>query len=176
MQGDLCAYMLQEYKERQDTARRSKQVAFTLPATMKTLDLGIPIVNIHPGHDGTVVTVREDGLVCHWSPELKPLRTKDMFVCFPLVYFTEYEKTKASKVLVCLSVLLPNFILESYNHTFLLSKKCSHKRDLKGGKFFFLLFTAVQHDCQKKQKYDTNRTNGIWTGSHVFLKHTVSLC
>lgn len=123
MQGDLCAYMLQEYKERQDTARRSKQVSFTLPATVKVLGLGIPIVNIHPSHDGTVVTVREDGLVCHWSPELKPLRTKDMFVCFPPAYFTEYEKTKANKVLVCLSVLLPKFILASYNYTFLLSKK-----------------------------------------------------
>lgn len=62
--------------------RRRKQVAFTLPATMKTLDHGFPIVNIRTGHNGSVVSVREDGLVCHWSPELKPLKTKDMFVCF----------------------------------------------------------------------------------------------
>lgn len=81
-QAELCAYMLQEYKERQDTVRRRKAVAFTLPATMKTLDHGYPIVNIRTGHNGTVVSVREDGLVCHWSPELKPLKTKDVFVCW----------------------------------------------------------------------------------------------
>lgn len=74
--------MLQEYKGRQDSVRQRKQVAFTLPATMKTLDHGFPIVNIRTGHNGSVVSVREDGFVCHWSPELKPLKTKDMFVCF----------------------------------------------------------------------------------------------
>ncbi|XP_041796837.1 WD repeat-containing protein on Y chromosome [Chelmon rostratus] len=77
--GDFCTHMLQEHKERQETARRSKQVAFTLPATMKTLCHGIPIANIHPTHDGTTVTVREDGVVCFWSPELKPLTTKHVF-------------------------------------------------------------------------------------------------
>nr|XP_046245544.1 WD repeat-containing protein 49 isoform X2 [Scatophagus argus] len=68
-----------EYKERQETARRSKQVAFTLPAVMKTLCHGVPIINVHSTHDGTIVSVREDGLVCYWSPELKPLKTKHMF-------------------------------------------------------------------------------------------------
>ncbi|KAM8769789.1 cilia- and flagella-associated protein 337 [Acanthopagrus schlegelii] len=77
--GDLCAHLLQEYNERQETVRRSKQVAFILPATVKTLTHGIPIVNIHSTHDGTIVTVREDGVVCRWSPELKPLKTKAMF-------------------------------------------------------------------------------------------------
>lgn len=81
VQGDLCAYMLQEYKEKQDTARRCKQVAFTLPATTTPCQ-GVPIVNIHPAHDDTIVTVQEDGTVCCWSPELKPLKTKHMFVCF----------------------------------------------------------------------------------------------
>ncbi|XP_032365593.1 WD repeat-containing protein on Y chromosome [Etheostoma spectabile] len=77
--GDFSKHMIQEYKERQETARRSKQVAFTLPATMKALCHGIPIINIHSTHDETVVTVREDGVVCYWSPELKPLKTKTMF-------------------------------------------------------------------------------------------------
>ncbi|KAM9359600.1 LOW QUALITY PROTEIN: cilia- and flagella-associated protein 337 [Symphorus nematophorus] len=77
--GDFCTHMLQEYKEKQETARRSKQVAFTLPATMKMLCHGIPITNIHSSLDGTIVTVREDGMVCFWSPELKQLRTKHMF-------------------------------------------------------------------------------------------------
>ena len=81
IQGDFCTHLLQEYNERQETVRRSKQVAFILPATMKTLTHGIPIVNIHSTHDGTIITVREDGVVCRWSPELKPLKTKAMFVC-----------------------------------------------------------------------------------------------
>lgn len=88
MQGEFCTHMLQEYKEKEETTRRSKQVAFTLPATMKTLCHGIPIVNIHSTHDGTIVTVREDGVVCYWSPELKPLKTKHMFVCFNFCLFT----------------------------------------------------------------------------------------
>lgn len=88
MQGEFCTHMLQEYKEKEETTRRGKQVAFTLPATMKTLCHGIPIVNIHSTHDGTIVTVREDGVVCYWSPELKPLKTKHMFVCFNFCLFT----------------------------------------------------------------------------------------
>ena len=80
MQGDLCAYTLQEYKEKQGTARRCKQVAFTLPASTKSCQ-GASIVNIHPAYDDTIVTVQEDGTVCCWSPELKPLRTKHTFVC-----------------------------------------------------------------------------------------------
>ncbi|XP_070685447.1 cilia- and flagella-associated protein 337 [Pempheris klunzingeri] len=77
--GEFCTHMLQEYKEKEETTRRSKQVAFTLPATMKALCHGIPIVNIRSAHDGTIVTVREDGVVCYWSPELKTLKTKHMF-------------------------------------------------------------------------------------------------
>ncbi|XP_024910709.1 WD repeat-containing protein on Y chromosome [Cynoglossus semilaevis] len=80
--GQFCAHMLQEHREREESTRRSKQVAFTLPATMKPLCQSlpiIPIVNIHPSHDGTIVTVREDGAVCSWSPELKLQRTKHIF-------------------------------------------------------------------------------------------------
>uniref|UniRef100_UPI0037E8F30F cilia- and flagella-associated protein 337 n=1 Tax=Semicossyphus pulcher TaxID=241346 RepID=UPI0037E8F30F len=77
--GDFCTHVLQEYKEKQETVRRSKQVAFTLPATIKTLCHGASIVNICPTHDGTINTVREDGLVCCWTPELKPLQTQHMF-------------------------------------------------------------------------------------------------
>ncbi|TKS80777.1 Testis-expressed protein 26 [Collichthys lucidus] len=69
-----------EYQEKQGAKRRSKQVAFTLPATVKTLsNNNIPITNIRCTHDGTIVTVREDGFVCRWSPELNPLKTKHIF-------------------------------------------------------------------------------------------------
>ncbi|XP_062417638.1 WD repeat-containing protein 49 [Pungitius pungitius] len=79
LKGQFCSHMLQKYKEKQETARRSKQVAFTLPATVKSLCHGIAVVNIHSAHDGTMVSVGEDGVLCHWSPELKPLRTKNIF-------------------------------------------------------------------------------------------------
>ncbi|XP_026150668.1 WD repeat-containing protein on Y chromosome [Mastacembelus armatus] len=77
--GQFCTHMLQKYKEKEETSRRSKQVAFILPAIMTPLSHGIPIVNIHSTHDGTIITVREDGSVCFWSLELKPLQTKNMF-------------------------------------------------------------------------------------------------
>ncbi|XP_049432645.1 WD repeat-containing protein on Y chromosome [Epinephelus fuscoguttatus] len=77
--GEFCTHVMQEYKEKQESAKRSKQVAFILPATMKPLCHGIPIINIHSTNDGTTITVREDGVVCCWSPELKQLKTKHMF-------------------------------------------------------------------------------------------------
>ncbi|GAA6232708.1 WD repeat-containing protein on Y chromosome-like [Lates japonicus] len=77
--GQFCTHMLQEHKEKEESARRSKQVAFTLPATMKALGHGIPVVNIQSTHDGTIITVQEDGAVCFWNPELKAQRTKHIF-------------------------------------------------------------------------------------------------
>ncbi|XP_056229293.1 WD repeat-containing protein on Y chromosome isoform X2 [Seriola aureovittata] len=77
--GQFCTHMLQEHKEKEENARRRKQVAFTLPAAMKALGHGIPIINIHSTHDATIVTVREDAAVCFWSPELKPQKTKHIF-------------------------------------------------------------------------------------------------
>ncbi|KAM9318753.1 cilia- and flagella-associated protein 337 [Pholidichthys leucotaenia] len=77
--GEFCTYTLQQYKEKEESSRRSKKVAFTLPATMNTYAHGVPVINIHPIHSDSVITVREDGFVCHWSPELKPQRTKHLF-------------------------------------------------------------------------------------------------
>lgn len=82
MKGDLCAYMLQESKAREDAARREKQVAFALPAKTSALGHSAPIVGVHPCHDGTAITVGEDGIICCWSSELKPQKTKDVFVGF----------------------------------------------------------------------------------------------
>ncbi|XP_047248313.1 WD repeat-containing protein 49 [Girardinichthys multiradiatus] len=76
---EFSTYLLQQYKAKEETVRRSKQVAFNLPATVRDCGHGVTIVNIHSTHDGTVLTVREDGLVCQWSSELKPQRTKHMF-------------------------------------------------------------------------------------------------
>lgn len=82
MKGDLCAYMLQESRVREDAACRRKQAAFTLPATTSPLGQAVPVINVHRSHDGTVVTVGEDGIICCWSSELKLQKTKDAFVGF----------------------------------------------------------------------------------------------
>nr|XP_054598438.1 WD repeat-containing protein 64 [Nothobranchius furzeri] len=71
--------MLQVYKEKEEAVRRTKQVAFSLPALMRNCDQGVPIVNIRCADDGAAVTVREDGFICLWNPELKPQKTKYMF-------------------------------------------------------------------------------------------------
>lgn len=81
IQGQFCTHVLQQHKEKEDSARRSKEVAFTLPATTRALGHGIPVVCIDSTYDGTPITVQEDGAVCFWSPELKPQRTKHIFVC-----------------------------------------------------------------------------------------------
>ncbi|RVE65004.1 hypothetical protein OJAV_G00132040 [Oryzias javanicus] len=77
--ADFCTHILHEYHEKEEIVKRSKQVAFAQPAKVKTLSHDFPIVNIHSTHDGSVFTVREDGLVCHWSAELKLQKSKQIF-------------------------------------------------------------------------------------------------
>uniref|UniRef100_A0A3P9I618 WD40 repeat domain 95 n=1 Tax=Oryzias latipes TaxID=8090 RepID=A0A3P9I618_ORYLA len=90
--GDFCTHMVHEYQEKQETLRRSKQMAFALPAKVKTLSHDFPIVNIHSTHDGNMFTVREDGLVCHWSAKLQPQRTKQIFWASDFTLMEEYNK------------------------------------------------------------------------------------
>ncbi|XP_034024275.1 WD repeat-containing protein on Y chromosome [Thalassophryne amazonica] len=82
--GDLCAHMLLEYKEKEESVRRSKKVAFTLPATIRSLCHSIPVINIRSTCDHTIVTVQEDGEIHYWSTDLKPQMTKSMFCEGPL--------------------------------------------------------------------------------------------
>ncbi|PWA28004.1 hypothetical protein CCH79_00012149, partial [Gambusia affinis] len=76
---EFSTYLLQQYEAKMETVRRRKQAAFHLPALMNDGGHGVPVVNIHSTHDGGVLTMREDGFVCQWSPDLKPQRTKHMF-------------------------------------------------------------------------------------------------
>ncbi|XP_023206923.1 WD repeat-containing protein on Y chromosome-like isoform X1 [Xiphophorus maculatus] len=76
---EFSTYLLQQYKAKMETVRRRKKVAFHLPAIMSDGGHGVPVVNIHSTHDGGVLTMREDGFICQWSPDLKPQRTKHMF-------------------------------------------------------------------------------------------------
>ncbi|XP_061917851.1 WD repeat-containing protein 64 [Entelurus aequoreus] len=78
--SNFAAHMLQEYTEKEERVRCSKRVAFALPATITARRRAdSPVVNIHHSRDGVVMTVREDGAVSCWSPQLQPLRTKRMF-------------------------------------------------------------------------------------------------
>ncbi|KAL6471410.1 hypothetical protein MHYP_G00200600 [Metynnis hypsauchen] len=76
---EFCTYMQLEYTEKEESVIRSKQVAFALPASIKPLSHGEPILRIHPTPDGTIVTVREDGTVSYWSSKLQLRKSKSVF-------------------------------------------------------------------------------------------------
>ncbi|XP_053729182.1 WD repeat-containing protein 64 [Synchiropus splendidus] len=78
--GDFCSHMLQLLKVKEETVQRGKQVSLSLPATMRVLNQSSPVVNIRHHHDGTILTLREDGAVCCWSPELKLQNTKQVLL------------------------------------------------------------------------------------------------
>lgn len=82
MQDEFCTYMHLEYRATEECVARSKQAAFTLPATIKTVCHGVPVAKIHSIPDDTILTVQEDGSVCCWSPGLQLQKTKSVFVCF----------------------------------------------------------------------------------------------
>ncbi|XP_036453237.1 WD repeat-containing protein on Y chromosome [Colossoma macropomum] len=76
---EFCTYMQLEYTEKEESVIRSKQAAFALPASIKPLSHGEPILRIHPTPDGTIVTVREDGTVNYWSSKLQLRKSKSVF-------------------------------------------------------------------------------------------------
>ena len=80
MQDEFCSYMQLEYTEMEESVTRTKQVAFTLPATIKALCHGEPILKVHCTPDGTVITLREDGAVYYWTSELQLKKSKTVFV------------------------------------------------------------------------------------------------
>ncbi|XP_067102784.1 cilia- and flagella-associated protein 337 [Osmerus mordax] len=81
---EFCTYMQLEYTEKEDSVTRTKQVAFTLPATIKALCHGEPILKVHCTPDGTVITLREDGAVYYWTSELQLKKSKTVFHERPL--------------------------------------------------------------------------------------------
>ncbi|CAL8347862.1 unnamed protein product [Arctogadus glacialis] len=72
----FCTYMQLEYSKREECALRRKQAAFSLPAKVKPFTHGEPVLRIRTVSDGTVVTLREDGSVQYWSPELQLQKSK----------------------------------------------------------------------------------------------------
>ncbi|XP_048836649.1 WD repeat-containing protein on Y chromosome isoform X2 [Brienomyrus brachyistius] len=76
---DFCTYMQLEYKEKEESISRSRQVAFILPASTVTMCHGEPIVRICYSPNGTVVTIREDGTAFYRTPELQLKKRKMVF-------------------------------------------------------------------------------------------------
>ncbi|KAK1786459.1 hypothetical protein P4O66_018145 [Electrophorus voltai] len=76
---EFCTYMQLEFTEKEESVARGKQVAFALPATIKALSHGEPVLRIHATPDGTIVTVREDGTVNYWSSKLQLRKSKSVF-------------------------------------------------------------------------------------------------
>ncbi|KAI7801017.1 putative WD repeat-containing protein on Y chromosome-like [Triplophysa rosa] len=99
---EFCTYMHLEYKEKEETVRRSTMATFTLPAKIMHLSRGEPVLEIQAAHDGTIVTVREDGVVNYWSPKLQLKNNKNVFPerhisqtqkqATDFVLMTEYDK------------------------------------------------------------------------------------
>ncbi|XP_019901432.2 uncharacterized protein LOC109615702 [Esox lucius] len=78
LKDDFCTYMQLE-NTKKESVWRDKQVMFSLPATVRPLCHGEPILRIHSTPDGTIVTIREDGSVYYWSPELSLKQNKTVF-------------------------------------------------------------------------------------------------
>ncbi|KAJ7995130.1 hypothetical protein DPEC_G00241370, partial [Dallia pectoralis] len=76
---DFCTYMQLEYTKKEESVWRDKQVTFSLPATVKPLCHGEPVLRLHFTPDGTIITIREDGSVSYWSPKLSLKKTKSVF-------------------------------------------------------------------------------------------------
>ncbi|XP_039601667.1 WD repeat-containing protein on Y chromosome [Polypterus senegalus] len=76
---EFCTFMQLEFAEKEESVARKKEVSFILPATVTEISHGEPVLNIRSAPDNTVITVREDGTINYWSPELKLKRSKTVF-------------------------------------------------------------------------------------------------
>ncbi|XP_044297485.1 WD repeat-containing protein on Y chromosome-like isoform X3 [Varanus komodoensis] len=76
---DFCTYMQLEYSEQDAASARLKEMAFSLPASIKEIPHGDPMLRIRSLPDSTLITAREDGNISFWSPELKLKRSKMVF-------------------------------------------------------------------------------------------------
>nr|XP_020644216.1 WD repeat-containing protein on Y chromosome-like [Pogona vitticeps] len=94
---DFCTYMYLEYAEQDEASARLKEIAFSLPTTIKQIPHGEPVLRICSLSDSTLITAREDGTISFWSPELKLKRSRMVF-----------DKThKKSKWLMDVTVMTP---------------------------------------------------------------------
>lgn len=90
-----------EYAENAESEVRTKRVAFSLPAMIKALPLGEPVLRIHPTPDGALVTVREDGTVNYWSSKLQLRKSKRVFVSIITITTTSATTINTTNSTTC---------------------------------------------------------------------------
>lgn len=81
LQDGFCTYLQLEYSEQAKAAARRAEAALLLPAVQQRLSYGRPVLRILSMPDDTLITIREDGAIYFWSPQLKLKRKKPIFVC-----------------------------------------------------------------------------------------------
>lgn len=84
--------------------------AFVLPANIVFLKRGKPVVRIHLPANGTVVTLREDGVVNFWTPKLYLKSKKNVFVSYIYISFGYVSCIPVPALLHFLMIWIPYFI------------------------------------------------------------------
>ncbi|CAO2630724.1 hypothetical protein LEMLEM_LOCUS20994, partial [Lemmus lemmus] len=75
----FCTYLQLEYSEQAKAAARRAEATLLLPAVQQRLSYGRPVLRILSMPDDTLITIREDGAIYFWSPQLKLKRKKPIF-------------------------------------------------------------------------------------------------
>ncbi|KAL0598292.1 hypothetical protein AAY473_033653 [Plecturocebus cupreus] len=82
--GGFCTYLQLEYLERANALARQEEVSFLLPAVLRRLSYGGPVLRVLSVPDDTLIMIREDGAIYFWSLQLRLKRRKRVFVCIVL--------------------------------------------------------------------------------------------
>lgn len=88
--------------------------AFVLPANVKFLKRGKPVVRIHLPSNGTVVTLREDGVVNFWTPKLYLKSKKNVFVGYIYILFVYVSCILVPALLYLFNCMNPIFHLSHF--------------------------------------------------------------
>ncbi|XP_064158391.1 WD repeat-containing protein on Y chromosome [Anguilla rostrata] len=76
---EFCTYMQLEYMEKEEAVSRDKRAALVLPACIRPMCHGEPVLAVRATPDDVIVTVREDGAVYYWNSELQLKKSKTVF-------------------------------------------------------------------------------------------------
>ncbi|XP_046574299.1 WD repeat-containing protein on Y chromosome-like [Haliotis rubra] len=75
---EFCTYMQLEYREKEDSYHRTKEVSFHLPAKIENIPHRDPILKITDTSDGTFVACSQDGIVSFWNTNADIRRTRSV--------------------------------------------------------------------------------------------------
>ncbi|KAJ8256464.1 hypothetical protein COCON_G00186160 [Conger conger] len=76
---EFCTYVQLEYMEKDEAVSRGKRAALVLPACVRPICHGEPVLGIRATADDIIVTVREEGEVYYWNSELQLKKEKAVF-------------------------------------------------------------------------------------------------